>query len=147
MESKLETFLSKRGQFCGVTWLRDVKTRVAFKSLTVQKVVSARNIRAGVTYDNMASVQDKRESGELPAVNQGLPWGEWEIFPHVIKHKGNRYLRFALCDSSQFETTFLVNGEAKTRAEVEPMLLASELSDDTRPDVITVKESSILVLT
>jgi hypothetical protein len=91
----LETFLSKRGQFLSVVWQRLAKVRKTCQDV-IEKRVVAHSIRAGVSYDSMANVQYKRESGELPAENAGLPWGTWFLFPHIIEHKGGYYFRFAL---------------------------------------------------
>jgi hypothetical protein len=140
----LETFLSKRGQFLSVVWQRAAKVRKTCLDV-IEKRVVAHSIRAGVVYDNMANVQDKRESGELPKENAGLPWGVWFLFPHIIEHKGGYYFRFALNPGvSKFETTWLLNGEPVLRESIASQLLASELQDGEMPDVITVKAQDIV---
>jgi hypothetical protein len=140
----LDTFLSKRGQFLSVVWQRLAKVHKSCVEV-IEKRVVAHSIRAGVVYDNMANVQDKRESGELPAENAGLPWGVWFLFPHVIEHKGGYYFRFALNPGvSKFETTWLLNGVEVSRDSIVHLLLASELREDEMPDVITVKAQDIV---
>lgn len=140
----LETFLNKKGQFLSVVWQRVCKVRKTCTDV-IEKRVTANSIRAGVVYDNMANVQDKRESGELPAENQGLPWGKWFLFPHVIEHKGGFYFRFALNPGvSKFETEWLLNGKVVTLKDVESQLLASEIRESEMPDVITVKAQDII---
>ena len=143
MQNLLETFLAKRGQFLSVTWQRPVKTLKAYAGLDIQKRVDAHTVRAGVNYDAMNSVQEKRENGELPEVNQGLPWGTWEVFPHIIKHKGNRYFRFSTAANSTFKRQFLLNGAPVDFETVAPMLQASEKQERDELDVFNVKEESI----
>ena len=91
MQNLLETFLAKRGQFLSVSWKRPAKVYQDV-NLLIEKKVRAVNVRAGVSYDARASVQDKRESGELPRENAGLRGMEWakddkgeSLFPHVLK--------------------------------------------------------------
>lgn len=144
MKDLLQTFLAKRGQFLSVTWQRPVKTLKAFAGLNIQKRVEAHSVRAGVNYDAMNNVQEKRENGELPVVNQGLPWGEWEIFPHVIKHKTNRYFRFSTAGNSTFKRQFLLDGEPVEFDSIKEMILASEKTEKDELDVFNVKEESVL---
>lgn len=143
MKNLLEIFLAKRGQFLSVTWERPVKKLKAFDSVNIQKRVEAHSVRAGINYDLINNVQEKRENGELPAVNQGLPWGEWEIFPHIIKHKGNRYFRFSTAQNSSFKREFLLDGKPVDFETVAPMLQASEKQEKNELDVFNVKEESI----
>ncbi len=143
MKNLLETFLSKRGQFLSVSWQRPVKKLKAFESIDIQKRVVAHSVRAGVNYNAINNVQEKRENGELPAVNQGLSWGEWEIFPHIIKHKGNRYFRFSTAQNSSFKREFLMNGKPVELKEIENMILASEKQEKDELDVFNVKEENI----
>lgn len=73
---KVAFILSRTGQICTVTGRRAMKTRAAYKSQTLEKE-STFQVRVGVTFDNVANTKAKRESGELPAVNTGLPvWAE-----------------------------------------------------------------------
>ena len=152
MQDKLKTFLAKRGQFVAVKWERPAK---CFKTVsdTVTKRVVATNIRAGVNYDNRATVQDKRESGELPAVNQGLNGMQWatdengnSLFPHVLIGKnGARSFRFDVVANSTFQTEWLLNGTPVEKSAVESLLLASEKqSSSGQLDCLNVKENDIL---
>ncbi len=143
----LETFLAKRGQYLSVVWQRAAKV---LKTCTcrIEKRVVATSLRAGVIYDNMANVQDKRESGDLPATNAGLPWGSWFLFPHIIEHKGGYYFRFALNrEVSTFVTVWLKDGQPVTLDTIAHYLQASEKRDDPMPDVITVKAQDIVSMT
>ena len=113
-----------------VEWVRPCKT---FKGVTDSITKSVRMVgRMGIDYNNMASVQDKRESGELPAEPQALPWGVWSIFPFLIEHKGAFYLRLYNGTSEKVrpETHFFRNGQEVSKDEIKPLLLKSEIDTD-----------------
>lgn len=143
MDAKLlQKFLAKTGQICSVSWERDCKTRQG--SPKVSKTVSA-VVRAGLSYDSQAVVKEKRETGELPAKNAGLTWGEWLIFPYVIAHKGNHYFRFYPFPGGKVETAWQLDGRPADFEQVAPYLLASE-KQEKNGDCFVVKAESILSL-
>ena len=143
-----ETFLNKKGQFAKITFKRSMKVAAAHKLHTVEKVVWGMLVRCGIDYDNMKSVQDKREDGTLPVENQGLPWGEWEVFPHLIKHKGETYFRFSVAKNVNNQTMvvkYLVDGQEATIDQAKELCIASEFKPkETSLDVFTVKESNLI---
>lgn len=139
----LKTFLDKTGQICAVTWRRSCKVR-ANCPFAIEKEVTA-VVRAGIDYDNQKSVQVKRETGELPAENNGLPWGKWLVFPYVIEHKGNNYFRFYPLPGGKVLTQYFRDGERVTFEQIEQYLLSSEKTDKSG-DCFVVNESSILSL-
>lgn len=142
MNSKnLQIFLGKTGQICSVTWQRDCKVLKACPH-KIEKRVSA-ILRAGLNYDNQAIVKEKREIGELPSENVGLLWGAWFVFPYVIAHKGENYLRFFPFPNGRIERTFLLDGKEVPFETVENYLLASEKTEKTGY-CFNVRESSIL---
>lgn len=61
-----------KGQIVAIKTERECKIRKGAKPITKQSMFTC---RLGVNYDNIRKVQDKRETGELPAQNQGLSWG------------------------------------------------------------------------
>ena len=74
-----------------VKWERKVRTR---KKVTDTITKSVRMVcRIGIKYDNLKSVRKKRDNGTLPAERKRLSGGRFEIYPYLIKHKGERYLR------------------------------------------------------
>jgi len=118
-----------KGSNIVLEWLRPCKTR---KGVSVQIEKSVRMIgRMGIDYNNMAAVQDKRESGELPADPQPLPWGKWAIFPFLIEHKGQFYVRLynGTSDKVHPEVHFFMNGVECSKDDIAPFVLASELSE------------------
>lgn len=140
----LKKFLSKTGQICSVTWQRDCKVYKG-ETRSVQKRVSA-VVRAGVNYDKMASVKEKREDGTLPAENQGLSWGKWFVFPYIIEHKGEHYLRFSHFSGGKLETHFFLDGKEVDKSELEGICTAAEFVDRDGLDCFNVRASSILSL-
>jgi len=132
-----------KGTIVSMVTVKACKVRKGEQAITKQ---SEFNCRMGVNYDNMAAVQEKREDGTLPAVNAGLPWGEWAIFPHLIHHKGTFYIRCTtLAGNSRKATYFRGNAEISSD-EAKLTCLASELpkhDEDVTLDVFTVKVESI----
>jgi hypothetical protein len=144
----ISTFLSRKGQIVTVSWVRPMKTLKTVAG-TVTKSVTTQ-ARAGVNYDNMRDVIAKRESGELPAENAGLPWGRWasiggvSLFPHVIAHtpKGKtnevHYLRFATLPSGNpAKVVYMRDGQPITKEQARAITLASEWNEGEK-DVFNV---------
>lgn len=140
---KAKLFLKKKGQIVSLTFKRPLETRAAFKGLNLEKRVKM-TARAGVDYDNINDVQEKRESGELPAINAGLPWGEWFAFPHIIEHKGEKYFRFSTIPTTHnTKTEYFLNNEPVNFEDIKEKLLASEWKKDEDKDVFNLKEKYI----
>ena len=142
----LKTLKDKKGQFSRAIWCREVKVK---KGMPEFKKCTVMNVRTGIDYDNLKSVKDKRESGELPEENQGLPWGEWEEFPILIKHKEVLYARLYPAPDCTMEVEYFDStGHSVTYEEVEPYMLASEKrkEDDKKPDCICVKLNDLVEL-
>lgn len=100
---------NKKGQFLPLKWKRKVPTSSKYKDIVLEKETSA-IIRTGITYDNISNVKEKRENGELPAENAGLPWGAWKHFPYVIENKGKEYARLYPDPLERSKVTWYVNG-------------------------------------
>lgn len=133
----------KGGQFVKVQMQKELKTKKAFAHHKIVKI-SEFVARSGVEYDNQKDVQAKRESGDLPSKNAGLPWGEWEVYPYSIKHKGARYLRFATAKTAKrTPAIYILDGVPVEADKVKEMCLASEFSRKDDLDVVAIKESNI----
>lgn len=129
-----------------VQWKRDMKTR---KGVTAhcEKIVSCL-VRAGVDYDAMKSVQAKRQAGELPQANAGLPWGEWVLFPRVIGHKGTLYFRFSRPSfAADMSIAFLRDGQPVAKELLRGDCLASEFQERQDLDCLTLKLDTLQSLT
>lgn len=105
----LEMVMGKRGQFIKLCWQRLVETAAAYKHLTIEKRTTV-TARTGVEYDNVKAVQEKRETGELPEQNAGLPFGEWTVYPYVIRHKGQDYARIYTVKGAKADVEWYCNG-------------------------------------
>lgn len=137
----LQLLNKRRGTIATMTTLRAMKVRKDKEP--IQKLATFQ-ARVGVEYDNIQAVKDKRADGTLPAENQGLPWGEWYDYPHIIAHKGEYYYRCTRV-RNQFipQVTYLRNGTEISRAEAEQDCLASEFRGDTDNEVFTIKVASL----
>lgn len=129
-----EKFLSKRGQICSISITKPLKLRKEISGVLVKK--SMVQARAGVNYKNIKEV---KEAGVEP---QKLPWGEWETFPHIIKHNDTLYFRFSHLNNSKKKVKYLYNGEEITEDKAKELALASEFRSD-EPIVFNVKEENI----
>lgn len=124
----LALLMSVKGGFVGMSWQRPCKVKVAFKSLNLVKRVSCVG-RVGLNHENRQAVQDARASGELPAVNQGLPWGEWLIAPYFITHNGGLYVRLYPVEGSTPKASFHLDGKEVSKESIAAYLLASEFNE------------------
>lgn len=130
------------GQFHSVKWEKTLKTRKGIADKITKE--SQAILRLGVSYDNKKAVQMKRENGELPKENQGLPYGEWERFPYLIKHNGGYQLRVTTAENTTFKTKYYLNGEEVSKEDIEKLVLASEVKpSDRKIDVFNIKIENI----
>jgi hypothetical protein len=125
----------RKGTFAIARIVSKKKPLAAYKQHDITKVVLC-TVRCGVEYRNLAQV---KETGNEP---QGLPWGEWEDYPYLITHKGNRYLRLYLGQS--LKVIYFVDG-VKVASEVAKAMLPKSKPSE-KPACITVKESGLVSL-
>lgn len=126
----LAFLLSRKGQIVTIHARRGMKTRAKVSAIVEKESIFQAQV--GVDYDNKKSVIEKRENGELPSENQGLPWGVWKIFPYVISHKGRDYFRFSTVKNNFVPTVrYWLNGKEVAKEEIEPLCLASEFAEKT----------------
>ena len=139
----------RKGEFIKVIWGRQCKTKKAYANETIMKHCAV-TARIGVTYDNIGNVKQKRENGELPENNQGLPWGTWVdgYFPYLIEHKGKYYVRISLANGNPVKVRYVdKEGNGCSFDKIEHMLLASEKpKKDSNPDVLTISIDNIMYI-
>lgn len=134
-----------KGQIVHMTLNRAIKVRKSAGPVNVRKISTCYG-RVGVNYDNQKDVVAKRETGELPTENAGLPWGNWAVFPYVIEHKGAFYFRFATVknnDCALPEARYFLNGDEVSAETVKSLTLASEWTDKADLDTFSVNVSNI----
>ena len=93
-------------------------------------------VRMGIDFANM-KVNEGRQVGELP-------WGEWEVFPYVIKHKGNYYLRVynAFVDNAKTYSTYELNGVEISKEKA--LEIVGEEKKSKPSDCYTIKFDNIV---
>lgn len=142
MQAMLDTLLSRKGQIVTMLTERDCKVR---KNQEPIRKRSEFQCRVGVNYDNIKTVIEGRANGEKPAENQGLPWGEWALFPYIITHKGEYYFRCTtLNNAHRVAPIYTRNGQVISKDEAKVACLASEFSDAEQGEVFNIKVSSLL---
>ena len=99
-------------------WVRPMKVK---KSCTARLTKSVRMVgRLGIDYDKQKAVQAKRENGDLPAENQGLPWGFWIDHPWHLGHNKGMKKDNPLYSTVDAETTHYVRLYKGTSDRVKP---------------------------
>jgi hypothetical protein len=139
----LELLMSRKGQIVTVTTTRPVKMKKGQAEVTK---TSEFQCRVGVNYENMAAVKEGRASGELPAENAGLPWGEWLEFPYTIGHKGETYVRCTMLNNAfrRAPVFTLADGSVVDKETVKAGALASEFREGDDNLVFNIKVSSLV---
>lgn len=141
--AKIRKLFDLKGQICTLRTMKDCKVRKGETPIVKDSVFQC---RIGITYDNIAAVQEKRELGILPAENAGLPWGRWIIFNYLIEHKDEYYFRCTMLHNvhSVHERRFLRNGIEISVDEAKAACLASEFKDMSDNDVFCIKVNNIM---
>jgi len=136
----VERFMQCAGYMLSVVFTTEKKPAAAHKGVRLSKRVRG-IFMAGTDYSRLPAVRDAIASGERGEV-QPLPWGEWESFPYVIRHKGERYYRLYPVADTVLTVTYMVDGEEVSREVWAGFLTPSErakMESGDRPDCITVK--------
>jgi hypothetical protein len=141
-QAMIDLLLSRRQQVVKFATQRPLKVRKNQEPIVKHSVFTA---IIGQVYDEIAEVIAKRASGELPAENQGLPRGEWAVFPYIIAHKGEYYVRCTVDSEGQrLAPRFTRGGSEITRSEAEAAALASEFRSGDDSPIFNIKLSSII---
>lgn len=136
----IERFMRCAGQFIAVVFTTTKAPASAHKGTILTKRVRM-VARAGVNFANLSTVKAGIANGERGEV-QPLAWGEWEAFPYVIRHKGERYYRLYPVAGSVPSVAYFVNGDEVTREAWLGYLTPSarkEAESGERPECMTVK--------
>ena len=142
---KLAMAATPKGANIVLEWIRPAHVR---KGISESILKSVRAVgRIGIEYDNVGAVQDKRDNGQLPSVNGGLPKGqEWELYPYLIlcPKSGKHLLRLYHGTSASVKPSvqWLRYGQVVEFASIEASLLASEKQAKTG-DCFTVNVEDI----
>jgi hypothetical protein len=142
----VESLKSFPGSHRGIVWQRDAKVKKDCPYANVRKQTMA-YVRAGIDFANLGAVKEGIESGERDEV-QALPWGTWSVFPYIIEHKGNEYVRLypPVFGNLRPITRWFANGSPVEFSAVRPYLLASEMPKDEVPQCFTLKAESIIAI-
>lgn len=135
----------KKGTIRTMEYSKELKTRKGVTDKITKKTVI--QIRTGVKYDNIASVQESRRTGQLPVENQGLPSHLIWVDDNFIKNTqtGKIMLRVAYANGHKTKTRYFKNGEEVTKAEIENLCLKSETAPkNTVPTVFNIGVENII---
>lgn len=136
----------QNGSFTSLLWERELPLRKENRGVHTVTKRSRAVVRFGVNYDNMGAVKEKRETGELPKENAGLPWGKWETPNLIIEHNEKHYLRCATSHANRPNTEYFLDGKKVSREEIEELCLKSAFSNEEHADVFNVNCDNILAI-
>jgi len=127
VKTAIET--APKGALIIVEWSRPVKTRKAFNDVPLVKDVRMVG-RINIDYEKLGAVKNKRETGELPPVNQGLRGEQFFESDCIIlnPNNGNRYLRLynGISKTTHPAVQYRIGNTVVSKESVEDMMLASE---------------------
>ncbi len=131
----------QKGSFLSVSIERPIKTLKAFSGHSVTKKTLV-TVCSGIEYDKQGTVQDKRESGQLPKENAGLPWGQWKHYPYEIEHKGQSYVRLYI--KGVPKVAYFIDGKQVTQDKAIEICGSNAKSSGSKPDCMTVKLENVI---
>jgi len=145
----LKNLKSAPGSNLTACWIRPVKTKKNYHGKEITKMTCAK-IRCGIDYENILRVKLRREIGELPEKNAGLPWGEWKEFPYIITNNNQEYIRLYFAsdrfaeNGSKPVVSYWIDNAKINKKDYEQYFLASEFYDKTKMDCFTINARHIV---
>lgn len=149
----LEKILTSKGQVLKASWRSEPTPAAKFKKEGI--VLEKRTVgivQAGVEFQNLSAVKEAIEAGERGEV-QPLPWGTWSVYPYIIEHKGEEFIRLYPSPLQNHipKSIFYVNGEEVTKEKFSEYLQPAEAKKllngaEEKPLCFTVKANNILGL-
>lgn len=137
--------LAKPGAFQSLTWQTQPKPAAAHKGRVLVKQTTM-VCRTGVEYANITTVALRLAEQGRTADDLTLPWGEWAVYPFLIVHKGEEYLRVSPAVGARPRSTYSVDG-----AEVDAETFYGYLPPSARPqpgepgpEVLTIKVGNLI---
>lgn len=133
-EEILQYLLSRKGQIVTIYARRGLKIRTKFPNTKIEKY-SVFQARAGVIYNHLAKVIEKRAESQLPEYNAGLNGMKWERFPYILRSiKTNKlYFRFYSINNTFVpKVKYILNGQEVLRDDIEQFVLANEIKENNR---------------
>ena len=120
-ETVLEAINSiSKGTILRISYESNIELKAQYKNAGYYaKKITERDARIGINYDNMKNTIERRISGEIPSVNAGLSYGEWEVPGYIINNKNKKYLRFYSLNDSKVKTIYILNGKVVSKEEIE----------------------------
>lgn len=144
----IEVLKARKGQFIRIEYFTNPAPAAAHKAHTLTKRTTM-IVRTGIAFENLTSVKMAIAAGERPEV-QPLAWGEWDVHPWLITHKGCEYLRVTIDGiPNHASSTYEIDGQPVSRGEFLALLTPAkraEAESGDRPEVLTIKVPNIVSL-
>ena len=144
----VEVLRGRAGQFVKIEYFTTPTPAAAHKGRALKKTTTM-VVKTGVAFENLTSVKLAIAAGERGEV-QPLAWGEWELFPYLITHRGAEYLRVTIDGvPNRAQSTYEVDGKEVSRADFLAFLTPAkraEAESGDRPEVLTIKVPNVISL-
>jgi len=132
--------LNAPGAFTPMTWRTTKSPAAAHRGRVLVKITHAL-VRTGVEYAAISSVAmrlaaEGREAGDLP-------WGEWAVYPLIVRNEDEFYLRVAPVPGHTMKSEYFIDGAPATREDWYAMQPPSARKEGA-PEILTIKVSNIL---
>jgi hypothetical protein len=132
MEYIAEALLKKKGQLARIKYIRPLHLRAGYDGAYAFKTTNG-VFQVGVTYDKKDVVISKRESGELPPINQGLNGCSWIVPNYFLIGKDNKILvRLNNVKNAFKEIKYELNNCVVGEDILKQVCLASEFDEEER---------------
>lgn len=136
-----------KGKFVTIYTERPVKTRKGVTDV-IMKYTRMSGLRPAVEYDSTAAVKQGRADGSLPAENAGLQGkehiGEDQLFLKSQK-SGEVLVNLQVTKAFKSVSEYTFNGKPVEKAELQGMVLASELGGSSGPTLVIHPRLSTII--
>jgi hypothetical protein len=109
VEGVITQFFGQGHKWVNVEMKRPVKVKKG-KPVYWKTTVGVYGLNAD--YGSGVNTRLVKEGKEANFVAKELPWGEWDVYPYSISHKGNKYLRLT-CNHSAKPTVTYTDADGK----------------------------------
>lgn len=115
---------------CFVQWETTVKPAAAHKARKLTKIVTG-HYDVGREYVTKDADGNPKGSDD----SRSLPWGEWDVYPYIIRHNNKEYLRLLppIDDDNTASASYFVDGELVSKEEFQQFLTPGDVKKMSKP--------------
>lgn len=148
----LDLVRNHKGQTLRATWQNTVPCLKQYAGeVTVTKHTQC-HVIAGVEFANRKEVREAIEAGTRGEV-QSLPWGSWLVYPFLIEHKGETYIRLFPPTEAQMQyfnlqhtSEWFANGQPITQEQAIEYCGSKAKPRDEQAQCFSVKCANVIAI-